>query len=99
VVVHTSNPSTWKAWAGEWKLWGQPGLHMEVKARGIFTATPCLQKQTMDTVKCKSACLACARPWVQSPALLQEKKKTERNMMKCYLHKIHQKCRHFYKIG
>jgi hypothetical protein len=27
VVVHFCNPSTWEAETGEWRVWGQPGLH------------------------------------------------------------------------
>jgi hypothetical protein len=43
MVVHTFNPSTWEAEAGEFR--GQPGLQSEFQDNQGYTEKPCLKKQ------------------------------------------------------
>ena len=44
MVVHTFNPSTWKAEAEDFWVQGQPGLQSEFQDSQGYTEKPCLEK-------------------------------------------------------
>jgi hypothetical protein len=45
MVVHTFNPSTWEAEAGDFWVRGQPRLQSEFQDSQGYTEKPCLEKQ------------------------------------------------------
>jgi hypothetical protein len=45
MVTYAYNPSIQEAEAGGPQVWGQPGLHSELKASLGYIARPCLKKK------------------------------------------------------